>query len=256
MKLYANSTACPPYTVGEWAGFRGHYCRRKVFSTAKSTKNCGPCCQSMHCQLRKIGVDGENGGERPARASLLPNLWAGCGIEPYRRRHLYVNRNDSKATGPLGSEILGRLLDEHAAALVLFARQFCCCPEDAVQEAFVELVRQSEMPREVLPWLYRVVRNKAYSASRAQGRRERREAAVAQTRSAALVGMTRDGLDAQTAAARLGTATVGTTRSGRGPPVGWPDVSAGWPTVGHVGQHCLSALPGGTGHFAKEPRNL
>jgi RNA polymerase sigma-70 factor (ECF subfamily) len=103
----------------------------------------------------------------------------------------------------VGPELLGRLLDEHAAALVLFARQFCCCPEDAVQEAFVEFVRQRPMPREVLPWLYRVVRNKACSASRAQGRRERREAAVAQARSAALVGTTREGLDAQTAAAAL-----------------------------------------------------
>jgi RNA polymerase sigma-70 factor (ECF subfamily) len=103
----------------------------------------------------------------------------------------------------VGPELLGRLLDEHAAALMLFARQFCCCPEDAVQEAFVELVRQREMPREVLPWLYRVVRNKAYSASRAQGRRERREAAVAEARCAALVGTTCDGLDAETAAAAL-----------------------------------------------------
>lgn len=114
-----------------------------------------------------------------------------------------MNGNDSKALGPVGPELLGRLLDEHAATLAFFARQFCCCPEDVVQEAFVELVRQRQSPREVLPWLYRVVRNKACSASRAQGRRERREACVARARSAGLVETTPDGVDAEIVAAAL-----------------------------------------------------
>lgn len=42
----------------------------------------------------------------------------------------------------IGPEILTRLLDEHGAALVLYAQQWCDTPEDVVQEAFLALVRQ------------------------------------------------------------------------------------------------------------------
>jgi RNA polymerase sigma-70 factor (ECF subfamily) len=81
--------------------------------------------------------------------------------------------------GLISPELLGRLLDEHGAALVLYAQQFCGTPEDVVQEAFLLLVRQAEPPQHVLGWLYRVVRNAAVSASRSASRRTRREAAVA-----------------------------------------------------------------------------
>lgn len=77
------------------------------------------------------------------------------------------------------SEYLGRLLDEHAAALELFARQWCDTPEDVVQEAFLQLVRQTTLPMLVVPWLYRVVRNGAMTAARSLGRRKRHEAVVA-----------------------------------------------------------------------------
>ncbi len=76
-------------------------------------------------------------------------------------------------------ELLGRLLDEHAAALTLFARQWCGTPEDVVQEAFVQLARQAECPRDATAWLYRVVRNGAISAGRSESRRRRHEAAAA-----------------------------------------------------------------------------
>ena len=33
----------------------------------------------------------------------------------------------------MGPELLGRLFDDHAAALVLYARQWCATPEDVVQ---------------------------------------------------------------------------------------------------------------------------
>jgi RNA polymerase sigma-70 factor (ECF subfamily) len=78
-----------------------------------------------------------------------------------------------------GPELLGRLLDEHGAALVLYARQWCETPEDVVQEAFLALVRQAVLPENLVAWLYRVVRNGALSASRSSGRRSKREAAVA-----------------------------------------------------------------------------
>ncbi len=38
-------------------------------------------------------------------------------------------------------ELLSRLLDEHSAALVLYAQQFCDCPEDVVQEALIHLTQ-------------------------------------------------------------------------------------------------------------------
>ncbi len=72
-------------------------------------------------------------------------------------------------------DILGRLFDEHAGSMVLFARQWCDAPEDIVQDAFVMLARQKAVPDRVVPWLYRVVRNGAITAARRTHRRRRRE---------------------------------------------------------------------------------
>jgi RNA polymerase sigma-70 factor (ECF subfamily) len=76
----------------------------------------------------------------------------------------------------IGPEQLGRLFDEHAAALVLYARPWCDGPEDIVQEAFIKLARQWTVPERVVPWLYRVVRNTAIASSRGARRRRQREA--------------------------------------------------------------------------------
>lgn len=79
------------------------------------------------------------------------------------------------AAGAVGPELLGRLLDGHAAALELYARQWCDCPEDVVQEGLIELAGQVRAPDDAVAWLYRVVRNKAISASRSARRRKHRE---------------------------------------------------------------------------------
>lgn len=79
----------------------------------------------------------------------------------------------------MGPERLAELVDRYASALVLYARQWCACPEDVVQTAFLKLVRISTPPDNLLPWLYRVVRNGAIDASRAARRRHRYEAAAA-----------------------------------------------------------------------------
>lgn len=79
----------------------------------------------------------------------------------------------------IGPELLGRLFDEHAPALRLYARQFGPSPDDAVQEAFVALARQRLAPDQALPWLYRVARNAALAAGRAERRRRSREARAA-----------------------------------------------------------------------------
>src|SRR5438105_4474359 len=77
------------------------------------------------------------------------------------------------------SQEWGRLID-HAPALILYARQWCAAPEDVVQEAFLKLIGLSQPPREAVPWLYRVVRNRAIDAGKMARRRQRREAAAAQ----------------------------------------------------------------------------
>ncbi len=72
-------------------------------------------------------------------------------------------------------EELGRLYRKHAPALRLFARQWTAGGEDLVQDAFVRLAQQVAAPTQVLPWLYRVVRNGALATYRSAARRRRRE---------------------------------------------------------------------------------
>ena len=85
-------------------------------------------------------------------------------------------------------ELLGRFFDEHASALVLYARQWSERPEDIVQDAFVALARQRRLPERVVPWLYRVVRNAAIAAARSDRRRRRREAAGLRDQGVVCVG--------------------------------------------------------------------
>jgi RNA polymerase sigma-70 factor (ECF subfamily) len=66
---------------------------------------------------------------------------------------------------------LNQLIQAHGAALVLYARQWCGWPDDAVQEAFVELMRQTRSPVNPVGWLYQTVRRRAMNVSRAERRR-------------------------------------------------------------------------------------
>ena len=104
--------------------------------------------------------------------------------------------------GPPGPELLAWVLDRHAAALELFARQWCDSPEDVVQEALIELARQPAAPDDVVCWLYRVVRNRAISAARSSRRRRNRES-IATPREAWFAPTPDDALDARTAAEAL-----------------------------------------------------
>src|SRR4029077_3170388 len=99
----------------------------------------------------------------------------------------------------MGPEPLGRLMDAHGAALVLYARQWCASPEDVVQEAFVKLAVQRSPPAEVVGWLYRVVRNGALSAARAEQRRRRHETRAVAGAPAWFVPSDGEGLDAEAA---------------------------------------------------------
>jgi RNA polymerase sigma factor (sigma-70 family) len=73
------------------------------------------------------------------------------------------------------AELLGALLDQHGAALSLYAAQWSPNADDCVQEAFLELARQAQLPDSPVAWLYRVVRNRAISDFRASRRRAHRE---------------------------------------------------------------------------------
>jgi RNA polymerase sigma factor (sigma-70 family) len=79
----------------------------------------------------------------------------------------------------MDSERLGMLIDRLAAALTLYARQWCDEPEDVVQEAFVKLASQPATPLNPAAWLFRTVRNGSINAGIAKRRRRRHEADAA-----------------------------------------------------------------------------
>jgi RNA polymerase sigma factor (sigma-70 family) len=110
-----------------------------------------------------------------------------------------------KAMGP---EQLSRLVDEYAAVLVLYARQWCAAPEDVVQEAFVKLTTQRSLPDNVGGWLYRVVRNAALAAGRAERRRRHHESAAALRMPSWFTPSETARLDSETAAAALQTLPI------------------------------------------------
>ncbi len=103
----------------------------------------------------------------------------------------------------VGPQQLAMLLDEHGGALVLYARQWCSCAEDVVQDALVQLVRQERTPQRIVSWLYRVVRNGAISAARAESRRRHYEADAAARETAWFTTSEGDRLDAEVAQAAL-----------------------------------------------------
>ncbi len=103
----------------------------------------------------------------------------------------------------MGPDALARLVDRYAPALLLYARQWCAVPEDVVQEAFVKLAGLRSPPENLAGWLYRVVRNGALSAARAEWRRRRHESAAAAGRATWFVPSPDAALDGQAVAAAL-----------------------------------------------------
>lgn len=73
----------------------------------------------------------------------------------------------------IDAQRLNELIDAHGAAIALYARQWCRCPEDALQEALVDLLRQVPVPDHPVAWLYKTVRRRAMNLARAERRRAR-----------------------------------------------------------------------------------
>jgi RNA polymerase sigma factor (sigma-70 family) len=79
---------------------------------------------------------------------------------------------------PVDATLIAELFDRHAAALGLYAAQWTTHADDCVQEALLELARQAVAPDNPAAWLYRVVRNRALNATRAERRRSTHEQAA------------------------------------------------------------------------------
>ena len=85
---------------------------------------------------------------------------------------------------PVDAALIAKLFDRYAAALELYASQRTTTPQDCVQEAFLELARQDLPPVDPGAWLFRVVRNRALNAARAEHRRATHEQTAAQRQAA------------------------------------------------------------------------
>jgi RNA polymerase sigma factor (sigma-70 family) len=77
---------------------------------------------------------------------------------------------------PLSATQLAQLIENHAAALRLWAGSRCHAADDVVQEAFCRLAAENPPPANPAAWLYTVCRNLADKQRRSDERRRQREA--------------------------------------------------------------------------------
>jgi RNA polymerase sigma-70 factor (ECF subfamily) len=96
---------------------------------------------------------------------------------------------------------LAAWFDRCAPALALYVRQWLdpAAADDVVQELFVKLLSQRQLPRDAKAWLYRAARNAAISQGRSFWRRKRREQTVARQRIELFDARPDDALDAAAA---------------------------------------------------------
>lgn len=71
----------------------------------------------------------------------------------------------------IDTERLRQVIDAHGAALTLYAYQWCNAPEDVLQEALIELLRQDPVPDHPAAWLFKTVRRRAMNFARGERRR-------------------------------------------------------------------------------------
>ncbi len=84
--------------------------------------------------------------------------------------------------GWIDTDAVTELVAAHGAALVLYARQWCRCPDDAVQEAYLDLVKLSSPPDRPVAWLFITVKRRAINLDRSERRRSVRERLTAEAR--------------------------------------------------------------------------
>ena len=103
----------------------------------------------------------------------------------------------------INGEQLRKLIDGHGATLTLYARQWCRAPEDAVQEAMIDLLRQQPVPRDPVAWLYTTVRRRAMNLARGERRRENHYRQAGQQRQSWFLPDNEAGLDSEELSAML-----------------------------------------------------
>ena len=82
----------------------------------------------------------------------------------------------------IDTQELRQLLDAHGAALMLYARQWYRAPEDALQEALIDLLRQTPAPHYPVAWLFTTIRRRALNLARAEQRRAKHQRQAAAER--------------------------------------------------------------------------
>lgn len=68
---------------------------------------------------------------------------------------------------------LRKVYEQYGAKLLLYARQWCAQPEDALQDAFLDLIRKQPPPEEPVAWLFQAVRFRAMNVQRRETRQAR-----------------------------------------------------------------------------------
>ncbi len=74
------------------------------------------------------------------------------------------------------------MYEEHGAALVLYARQWCVYPDDALQDALIDLAKLALDPCDPVAWLFKTVRRKAINQVRSENRRSKYQQLAAEQR--------------------------------------------------------------------------
>src|SRR5882724_4832328 len=99
---------------------------------------------------------------------------------------------------PPADETVAYLFGAYSRALLLYARQWtdAAGAEDVVQRVFVRMLGGGTLPAEPRTWLFRCVRNEAISATRSNRRRQKREQANSQKKTAWFVPQADDRIDA------------------------------------------------------------
>lgn len=106
----------------------------------------------------------------------------------------------------IDAQQLQQLVATHGPALTLYARQWCRAPEDALQEALIDLLRQTQTPDQPVAWLYKTVRRRAMNLARSEQRRAERQQEASRQRPSWFLpsdDATHEPIDMQTTLARL-----------------------------------------------------
>jgi RNA polymerase sigma-70 factor (ECF subfamily) len=82
----------------------------------------------------------------------------------------------------IDSNLIADTARRYGASLVLFARQWCTFPDDAVQEALIDFANLPTAPNDCAAWLFKATKRRALNQTRGEQRRRQRQRVAAQSR--------------------------------------------------------------------------